>query len=263
MGIYLGKKRVVATESLSDKKDKEESPKLKKIKKFLEELSKFKKSNNCQKFAAALELKFRGKSREVTPTFSPFDRCFDVPKGKASPLANWCLIKNGEFRSIDSENPVDKVKEIMTKFGEGSRAIIAVSWKSGRGHVFNLTVVDGEVYLMDATANRLKKVDDSDYLRDKTDGKKSLGIFRTDNGTIDDEMVEDTFDESDKKFYLVREDGARIRSIAQRSILAYLRLCGKKNTKFKVYGDKLYGEIMCLDEQETYGKDVVWNYKWL
>jgi len=47
----------------------DESSELKKAKAILGEVSKFKVSNNCQKFAVALELKFRGITKEPTMNF--------------------------------------------------------------------------------------------------------------------------------------------------------------------------------------------------
>ena len=64
----------VSIENKSTDAAGDDPPEIKKAKQFLKELSKYKVDNNCQKFAAALELKYRGVNKKVTPTLSPFDR---------------------------------------------------------------------------------------------------------------------------------------------------------------------------------------------
>ncbi len=244
--------------SLEDLKEKKESAPLKKAKKLLSSVSKFKVDNNCQKFAAALELKFRSIDQDVTPTSTPVDKVFDVPVGCGSPLANWCLSKKAKFVKISSDDPVKSIEGTMKSFGNGSRAIISVAWDSGRGHVFNLINIDNEIYLLDATANRCKLVSKSGYLKSNIDTKNSAGITRTDNLTIDKTMVEDIFSKNEREFSL---DESSKRYI---SVTAALSSNGAKNKEFVVYrkGKKI-GTVTCLSIREKYGDDyTVWNYKW-
>jgi len=254
--------------ALEAKKD-EDSPKLAHAKKLLAEVSKFKVSNNCQKFAAALELKFRGVDKKVTITNSPWDRVFDVPKGSAYPIQNWCLFKNAKFTKI-GEDAVASITKTMRGWGNGSRAIIACAWKSGRGHVFNLINIDNEIYLMDATANRMKPITESSYIKEKIDVKNSYGLIRTDSGSPDKSMIAATFgEEGDIRFALKKGDTG-IRSPSTSSILAYLRywkpkagetftvLQGSKTTKLEEVG-----KIRTTVEDDRYGDDVVWGYEWV
>ena len=254
----------------------DDPPAIKKAKKFLSELSKFKVDNNCQKFAAALELKYRGVNKEITPTVSPLARVFDVPMGSASPRAMWQLIKNCKMVEVKGDKITDTITDTMKKWGNGSRAIISTEWKSGRGHVFNLLNVDGEVWLLDATANRAKPITKSDYLKEKT---KSAILYRSDDGSVDKEMVAATFGEEGRVRFTLAQGNKRIRSPSTGSVLAYLRLmCHSKGDIFEVYqykednkkakdGYEQIGRIRSTGIDATYGEGayeiVVWNYEWI
>ena len=254
--------------ALEAKKD-EDSPKLTHAKKLLAEVSKFKVSNNCQKFAAALELKFRGVDKKVTPTTTPFARVFDIPKGKAYPIQNWCLFKNAKFTKI-GDDAVASITKTMKSWGNGSRAIIACRWKSGRGHVFNLINIDDEIYLMDATANRMKPISSSSYIKENIDSKNSFGLIRTDSGSPDKDLVAATFDEEGDIRFALKKGDTGIRSPSTSSILAYLRywkpkagetftvLQGSKTTKLEEVG-----KIKTTVEDARYGDDAVWGYEWV
>lgn len=244
--------------SLEDLKENNEPAALKKAKKILSAISKFKVDNNCQKFAVALELKFRDIDKDVTPTSTPVDKVFDVPVGCESPMANWWISKKARFIKISSDDPAKSIESTMRSFGNGSRAIISVAWDSGRGHVFNLININNEIYLLDATANRCKLVSKSGYIKSNLDAQNSAGIMRADNLTIDKSMVEDTFSKNEQEFSL---DDSTKRYI---SVTAALSTNGAKNKEFLVYrkGKKL-GIARCLSIREKYGDDyTVWNYTW-
>lgn len=250
----------------------DDPPEIKKAKQFLKELSKYKVSNNCQKFAAALELKYRGVNKKVTPTLSPFDRVFDVPKGSKSPHAMWHLFKSIDPVTFTSKDILEKITDQMLKWGEGSRAFISATWESGSGHVFNLIVINKTVYLMDATANRFKKVSESDYLKKKA---VSATLVRSDKGAVDKDLVDATFEECKDRFHLDFEKGGTIRSPATHSIIGFLRLIAhKKGETFVVnqYTEKTgeyrkIGKVRTLDKNRTYTdgefKLVAWDYEWV
>ena len=262
----------LALESKDTKPDDPEDPEIKKAKKFLKELSKFKVDNNCQKFAAALELKYRGVSKEVTPTNSPFDRVFDVPHGSKSPHAMWHLFKKIDPVVISGKDTVDQIESTMKKWGNGSRAIISTTWESGSGHVFNLINIKGEIYLMDATAERIKLVSKSDYLKNKT---KQAILVRSDNGTPDKDLIEATFEECKDRFRLDYEKGGTIRSPATHSILGFLRLIGNKEGEVFVVNQytaktekySAVGKVRIIGKNRTYKsgefKLIAWDYEWL
>ena len=263
----------LALESKDTKPDDPEDPEIKKAKKFLKELIKFKVSNNCQKFAAALELKYRGVNKKVTPTNSPFDRVFDVPRGSKSPHAMWHLFRKIDPVVIPGKDCVSKIESTMKKWGNGARAIISTTWESGSGHVFNLINIQGEIYLMDATAERIKLVSKSDYLKNKT---KQAILIRSDTGTPDEDLIDATFEKCTDKFHLGFEKGGTIRSPATHSILGFLRLIANKEGEVIVVnwydparGDtyEKIGKVRTLGINRTYSdgefKYVAWDYEWL
>ena len=263
----------LALESKDTKPDYPEDPEIKKAKKFLKELSKFKVSNNCQKFAAALELKYRGVNKEVTPTNSPFDRVFDVPRGSKSPHAMWHLFRKIDPVVIPGKDCVSKIESTMKKWGNGARAIISTTWESGSGHVFNLINIKGEIYLMDATAERIKLVSKSDYLKNKT---RQAILVRSDTGTPDEDLIDATFEKCTDKFHLHFEKGGTIRSPSTHSILGFLRLIAHKEGEVFVVnwydparGDtyEKIGKVRTLGINRTYSdgefKYVAWDYEWL
>ena len=155
-------------------------------------------------------------------------------------------------------------------------AIISTEWKSGRGHVFNLLNVDGEVWLLDAAANRAKPITKSSYLKEKT---KSAILYRSDDGSVDKEMVAATFGEEGRVRFTLAQGNRRIRSPSTGSVLAYLRLmCHSKGDIFEVYqykedskkakdGYEQIGRIRSTGIDATYGEGVyeivVWNYEWI
>ena len=214
--------------------------------------------------------KFRGTDKTITPTSSPWDRVFDVPKGASYPIQNWCLFKNRDFTPI-REDAVDSITKTMTSWGKGSRAIIAVTWKTGRGHVFNLINTSNGVYLMDATANRLKPIDKSDYIKNKIDTNKSFGLIRTDSGSPDKSMVEATFEEEGEvRFALETSEGSRIRARSTPSILSYLSYFKpEKGDTFSVQRSKNNqpledcGKIRATGDTDDYGDSKVYWYKWI
>ncbi len=247
--------------------DEKDPPKIKKVKKYLKELD-YKASNACQKFAVALELKFRGTDRKVTDTPSPLSRCFDVPVGGSYPLQNWMMFKNAKPTPI-SGDPVESITKTMKSWGKGSRAICALSWKSGRGHVFNVLNIDGEIYLADASANRFKSLSSSNYVKNETDVKKSLGLIRTDSGSPDKDMLDATFDEEGRPYSATMlPDETTIKSKFI-SILQALNAysSGNKDISSKTFeinfkGKKI-GIVKPTEIVQTYGDSIrVWGYNW-
>ena len=248
-------------ESLEDKDSKE----LKQVKEYLKSLD-YKASNACQKFAVALELKFRGNTRKVTDTTSPFSRIFDVPVGSSYPVQNWCMFKNAKFTPI-SGDPVESITKTMKSWGNGARAICALTWKSGRGHVFNVLNIDNEIYLADASANRLKLLSSSNYVKNETDAKNSLGLFRSDTGTPDQKMLDILFGEESKP-YTVRLNPDTTVKMKFESVVSALAHYSKghdiKSDTFDVTeAGKKIGTVKPLEVVTTYGDHRFWGYKWL
>ena len=233
-------------EALNDK----DPPAIKKVKEYLKSLD-YKASNACQKFAVALELKFRGIDRKVTDTSSPLSRCFDVPVGCSYPIQNWCMFKNSKFTKIKGD-PLSSIETTMKGWGDGARAICSVGWKSGRGHVFNLLNIKREIWLADASANRLKLAKDSAYIKNEIDVNQSDGLIRTDTGSPDMDMLDATFDEDGRPYSVkMLPDETTIKR-------KFISITFEINFKGKKIGIVKPTEIV-----QTYGDSIrVWGYNW-
>lgn len=247
--------------------DEKDPPEIKNVKKYLKELD-YKASNGCQKFAVALELKFRGINREVIATKTPLSRCFDVPVGRAYPIQNWMMFKNVKPTPI-SGDPVESITKTMKSWGKGSRAICAVTFTWGRGHVFNILNIDGEIYLADASANRFALLSKSGYM-DEVDAKKSIGLIRADTSTPDKDMVDATFDEESKPYsatMLPDKVTIKCKFISVLQVLHKYSADNKdissKTFEINFRGEKI-GVVKPTKIVDTYGNNQirVWGYSW-
>ena len=252
-------------EALKDK----DPPAIKKVKEYLKSLD-YKASNACQKFAVALELKFRGVTKKVTSTPSPVDPVFDVPVGCSYPLQNWCMFKNAKFTKI-SGDPVESITKTMQGWGNGSRAICSLTWKSGICHVFNVLNIDGEIYLADASANRFKPLKSSNYVKNETNVKESLGLIRSDTGTPDKDMLDILFGDDDarSKYTVTEMPGNVTVKMRFNSVLSalnhYLKDSKSTSKTYEIYArGKKIGTVKPIEVVDKYGSDFfVWSYKWI
>jgi len=245
---------------LTDKQQKDRM--IEKIEKYLDDLD-GDATNACQRYAVAFELKFRGQNTDVKTVGSPLHHVFDVPVGGSYPLQNWCMFKHAKFTSINGD-PLTSIESTMRKWGDGARAICALTWKSGRGHVFNLVIIKDEIWLADASANRLKLVKDSKYVKDETDGSKSLGLIRTDKGSPDRDMIDATFDDDFKCTITKIKDGTTPKTKFQ-SIIDALSSQGEKGEIFEIRTTgEIIGKVKCREIVHTYGSEIkVWDYSWV
>lgn len=138
---------------------------------------------NCQRCVWAYELQRRGYDVEALPTYQGDD----LPRG-----GNWRYLANnwsensrfvsagyGQSNSVKTE--ITNITSEMNNWGNGSRAIVRVVWKSGRsGHVFNIENQGGIIKAFDGQTG--KEVGLKDYLSRAKRGYTS--IIRTDNADI-------------------------------------------------------------------------------
>ena len=244
----------------------------KKILTYLKELSKFKADNNCQSFAAALELKFRGQNVIVRTIPTPLDKVFDLPPGYKYPVANWCLFKHVEFDEFPSRDPIGFIQRVMRSYGNNARAFISITWKEGiGGHVFNLINVGDEPYAVDAQQKKIWKLSDCPYIKD-IDSEKSQGIIRTDNQSINPFLLQNTFSPPKADYSLERINNKRLipENETFTSILHGLNQYGEKNVEFRVYyRHKAIGRLICEDIEHDYNfpsdnvRWIVWKYAWI
>ncbi|GAA2708641.1 toxin glutamine deamidase domain-containing protein [Micromonospora olivasterospora] len=96
-------------------------------------------SANCTHCVQTYELRRRGIDVEATPLPKPYH-----PYG-GRPLAD---IENTWGRKFTSGGQGD-IEKAFENFGPGSRGVVAIQWKNGGGHVFNVENVGGKVRFVD------------------------------------------------------------------------------------------------------------------
>lgn len=106
-------------------------------------------SRNCQRCVCTYEAKRRGFDVVVKPAIkNGVDNLasIDLNKGFPSVFKNPQVIEiNGVFGSSVKNN----IEKQMKQFGDNSRAIVAVYWKTGSGHVFIVEQVNGKTLFID------------------------------------------------------------------------------------------------------------------
>ena len=138
-------------------------------------------SRNCQRCVCAYEAKRRGFDVVVKPVVkNGADNLatIDLTKGFPSVFKNSNIINiNGAFGNSVKNN----IEKQMQQFGDGSRAIVAVHWKTNNGgHVFMAEQVNGKTLFVDPQSG---DTDVSRYFKlIKTNPFKPCGyLMRTDN----------------------------------------------------------------------------------
>lgn len=115
-------------------------------------------SENCQRAVVAYEMRRRGYDVEAQPTHS-HDKWPSVLMVNGVKQGFW----RGAFRHATSERvggrntdtTLRNIQGKMREFGDGSRAVISITYRSGRlGHVFNVENVHGTLYYVDAQSGQ-------------------------------------------------------------------------------------------------------------
>ena len=106
-------------------------------------------TENCQRCVIAYELRRRGYDVTAQPTFKGDILPTGVTRADGLRYGHWM----GAFQGAKPEKLANSSKaltEKMSEWGNGSRAILQVSWKGGHsGHVINLEYRNGRVLLFD------------------------------------------------------------------------------------------------------------------
>ena len=111
---------------------------------------------NCQRCVFAYELLRRGYDVEAKPV--PTDGTFD-PLPYRTRSDGWTSLMRGmskhKYESTSGKTQLQDAIDTMKDWGVGARAIIAVQWKSGGGHVFIAeTTSSGSVRFLDPQPGR-------------------------------------------------------------------------------------------------------------
>lgn len=113
---------------------------------------------NCQRCVYAYELQRQGYDVEAKPR---------IINGK-DPMENKVWMNGFENqtweRNLGTKNTVVERNIVgkMQGWGDGSRGIVYVAWKSGNAHVFNVENIGGKVSIFDGQSGQSYKL--SDYL---------------------------------------------------------------------------------------------------
>lgn len=107
---------------------------------------------NCQRCVSVFEARMRGQNVTAQPNPYPDRPAFDDLSHPNAKTGIFSVYKSPDILDMSSKNEWDceqKIREQMEKWGEGSRAIVAVIWKSGGGHVFNAVQINGHTEYVD------------------------------------------------------------------------------------------------------------------
>lgn len=120
-------------------------------------------SMNCQRCVVAYELRRRGYNVEAAPTYKGDRLPYDAHSNKDGTSNGYWM---GAFKGARSEyvgakrnSTVQKnIESKMRSYGDGSRAVIRVSWQMSGAHVFNVENVKGKMHYVDAQTGMPVKI---------------------------------------------------------------------------------------------------------
>ena len=140
--------------------------------------------NNCQRCVIAYEARRRGYDVCAKPyLFRTTDLLqYDDQKGWPSIFVNSVLEPCGANSSKDLKA---NIYSKMKSWGEGSRAIVAVDFQQGYGHVFVAEYINGIVHYMDPQNAQLDCEEYFEIINTRT-----AVILRTDNCVLSDQVKE-------------------------------------------------------------------------
>lgn len=141
---------------------------------------------NCQRCVNTYEARRRGYDVEALPRI--FDGSDKLPH-MADKKNGWTAVyKNPELISCTADTQEEMIKHVndtIKSFGENSRAIVRVRWKTRGGHVFIAETINGETKFIDPQMN---KNNVSGYLERAK--PESTFVMRIDNLEFTDKIFE-------------------------------------------------------------------------
>lgn len=125
---------------------------------------------NCQRCVFAYEMLRRGYNVEAKPRI--FDGTDRLPYGDST--GGWKQVMTGmEQVNMPSRNTIAKMDAQMAQWGDGSRAIVRVTWKGSRsGHVFVAEQVNGQTHYIDPQVGTHIKIES--YMSEAIKGRTQL-----------------------------------------------------------------------------------------
>lgn len=118
---------------------------------------------NCQRCVYAYEMNRRGELCEAKPRIMDGNR----PARDDEIAQNWRNVMQGQtwdrVGSRGKQRTISNLDGKMAEYGEGSRAVVYVTWRGGRSaHVFSAERIGGETRYFDSQTGKV--VDISDYI---------------------------------------------------------------------------------------------------
>lgn len=152
-------------------------------------------SSNCQRCVVAYELRRRGYGVTAQPTYKGDQKpkvAFTSKDGRIN--GRWMgafqgakAINVGTKQRNNAEGKVvSNINKKMRGFGNGSRGVVAVYWKNGGGHVFNVENKNGKIKAVEAQTG--KAVSLKNYIKKARPG--SVNLIRTDNLRVSERAKE-------------------------------------------------------------------------
>ena len=130
---------------------------------------KYEWTHNCQRCVSTLEMRFRGfkvTAKPIPVKAEHDDLALTVELAWENAVKKWCLSDNGRAQ----------VEEYMRRWGDGSRAIVGMTFPSGMGHVFFAMQIDGKTVFVDP---QYPAADCEQYFKQYV--KSWLYVIRVDN----------------------------------------------------------------------------------
>lgn len=148
-------------------------------------------TSNCQRCIVAYEMQRRGYDVEALPTYADDNLPqiayrYTNKEGKQELIGRW----QGAFKNAKGVNvgasgnnaasekkTYDNIVKEMTKYGNGSRAVVQILYRNGGGHVFNVENVNGQISFVEAQTGRTKDI----WRTLKSVNTDTVRLVRTDN----------------------------------------------------------------------------------
>ena len=112
-------------------------------------------SSNCQKCVCTYEARRRGFDVTAKPIANENENMATLDLNKGFPS----VFKGAEIINVSGhtgKKVCENIEKQMQEWGDGSRAIVAVHWKTnGRGHVFVAEQINGKTEFVDPQPNEL------------------------------------------------------------------------------------------------------------
>ena len=103
---------------------------------------KYEWTHNCQRCVSTLEMRFRGfkvSAKPIPGKVENDDLAYTVELAWKNAERKWCMSDNGRAQ----------VEDYMRRWGDGSRAIVGMTFPSDVGHVFFAIQIDGKTVFVD------------------------------------------------------------------------------------------------------------------